>query len=155
VRTRAPSISASFIQWRFYFVVGFILLIVAGLLARLIDLTVFKSIFLRSEGNARVMRVVQTPAFRGMITDRDGHPLAISAAVYSIWVNPKEFMLSEEHLKQLTQLLHINKSHFKTQLAQYKKKNREFMYVKRDVSPELAAKLKLLNWPGLYQQQEY
>ena len=46
---------------------------------------------MQGQGNARSLRVVDIPAYRGMITDRNGAPLAISTPVESVWVNPKEF----------------------------------------------------------------
>jgi cell division protein FtsI (penicillin-binding protein 3) len=45
--------------------------------------------FLQGQADARHLRVVQVPAHRGMITDRNGEPLAISTPVQSVWVNPK------------------------------------------------------------------
>ena len=68
-----------------------ILLAVTGLIWRVFDFAVLDQHFLRQQGDERVLRLVSTPAFRGMIVDRDGFPLAISTRVYSVWINPKEF----------------------------------------------------------------
>jgi cell division protein FtsI (penicillin-binding protein 3) len=75
----------SFIPWRFYLLLSIILLVVFGLIARLVDLTILNRGFLQHQGDVRVLRVVNTPAFRGMITDRNNYPLAVSTSVYSIW----------------------------------------------------------------------
>lgn len=149
------ALQATFIRWRFYLLIIFILLIVAGLIARLIDLTILKRTFLQGQGNARVLRVMNTPAFRGMITDRNGYPLAVSTSVFSIWVNPKDFDLNKENIKALSKVLGMKKSDIQTLVLHYKNKNREFGYLKREVSPEIAAKVKSLLIPGVYQQQEY
>ncbi len=69
----------------------FYLVIVISLVTRLVDLAVFKREFLLSQGNARAFRVLTEPAFRGMITDREGYPLAVSTSIFSVWINPKEF----------------------------------------------------------------
>ncbi|MEN8802760.1 MAG: penicillin-binding protein 2, partial [Thiogranum sp.] len=57
--------------------------------------------FLQGQADARHLRVVQVPAHRGMITDRNGEPLAISTPVQSVWVNPKELVASRSELSRL------------------------------------------------------
>lgn len=146
---------AAFIAWRFYLLIAFILLIVAGLIARLVDLSVVNQVFLKNQGNARALREVSTPAFRGMITDRNGYPLAISTSVYSIWINPQEFVDSPEHIKLLSQKLSLKKSDIKLLIEHANDKDREFLYLKRDVSPEIAAVIKSLALAGVYEQQDY
>jgi len=145
----------AFIAWRFYLLIIFILLIVLTLLLRLIDLTVIKRDFLLEKGNARALRIVTIPAFRGMISDRDGYPLAISTSVYSIWINPKEFSMTSKNILALSQILKMKKSDIQLPLEHYKNKNREFIYIKRDLSPEVAAKIKALAIPGVYEQLGY
>lgn len=95
----------AFISWRFYAVVIFILILVIGLIARMIDLTVIKRHFLQTQGNSRAIRIENSPAFRGMITDRNGYPLAISTSVFSIWANPAEVVKDLSQIKALSQLL--------------------------------------------------
>ncbi len=151
----ALKFQAAFIPWRFYLLITCILLIVVGLVARVIDLTVIEKHFLQNQGNARALRVVHTPAFRGMITDRNGSPLAISTTVYSIWINPKEFIIKPQELKKLSQLLGIKKFAIQSLAERYKHKKREFIYLKRDISPEIAKKIKALAIAGVYQQREY
>lgn len=80
---------------------------VAGLLWRLIDLNVLDRSFLLRQSKARVLRVVNIPAYRGMITDRLGVPLAISTPVDSVWINPQLFQATPIQLKQLAHLLHL------------------------------------------------
>jgi len=140
----------AFIQWRFYLLVSLILLVVAGLLARVIDLTFFEREFLRKQGNERTIRVMNVPAFRGMITDRNGYPLAISTTVYSIWVNPKEFVMNADNIKPLSQKLALAPKTIQALIQKYQKKGREFVYLKRDVIPDVAEKVKALKIPGVY-----
>lgn len=149
------AIQASFIAWRFYFILIFILLIVVGLISRLVDLTIVKRHFLQNQSDARILRIVSTPSFRGMITDRNGFPLAISTSVFSIWFNPKDIAFSQENLRALSQLLKMKTSTIQTLIERSRIKNREFAYLKREVAPEIAKKIKALAIPGLYEQQEY
>ncbi len=141
--------------WRFYLLSFFILLIVAGLILRMIDLAVIKRNFLQTQGNVRSLRVVTEPAFRGMITDRNGYPLAISTSVFSVWVNPKEFSFKSSSIKSLATLLEMSPKTIQTQLERSKNKGREFAYVKRELSPGMAKEIKSLKIPGVYLQQDY
>ena len=51
--------------------------------------------FLQDQGDARYLRVVELPANRGVIMDRNGEPAAISTPVDSVWVNPKVFLFNQ------------------------------------------------------------
>jgi cell division protein FtsI (penicillin-binding protein 3) len=150
-----PNIQAAFIPWRFYLSLVGISLVVLGLLSRVIDLSIFKQGFLQHQGDVRVMRSVNTVSFRGMITDRNGNPLAVSTAVYSVWLNPKEFNPTAINIKLISQIVGIDADRTRGVVEQEKIRHREFMYLKRGVSPEIAAKIKLLRLPGIYLQEEY
>ena len=76
-----------------------------GLVWRVYDLAILDQYFLRQQGDERVLRLVSTPAFRGMIVDRNGFPLAVSTTVYSVWINPQEFAPSKESFAWLSDLL--------------------------------------------------
>lgn len=146
---------AGYIAWRFYLLVSLILLMVLGLILRMLDLSVLKQHFLQSQGDARVLRTIMTPAFRGMITDRNGYPLAISTSVFSIWMNPEEFSPAPREIKSLSQILAVNSSEIRSLLKRYENSNHEFVYIKRDVSPDIADKIKSLAIPGVYLQQSF
>ncbi len=138
--------------WRFYLLNIFILIVVLGLIARMIDLSVLERHFLQTQGDARSLRVISEPAFRGMITDRNGYPLAISTSVFSVWINPKEFVVDQKSLKSLAKILELK---IKTIQTLLKKKSREFIYIKRQVPPSIANQVKSLKIPGVYLQQDY
>jgi cell division protein FtsI (penicillin-binding protein 3) len=101
------------------------------------------------------VRVADIPAFRGMILDRNGHPLAVSAEVYSVWVNPQEFSISSANWRLLHRYLAINPVQAKLVLQHEKNKGREFVYIRRGIDPELAERLKKQQLPGIYMQREY
>jgi cell division protein FtsI (penicillin-binding protein 3) len=149
------SLHANYIAWRFYLLVILIIFVVLGLILRMLDLSVVKQHFLQSQGNARVLRTVMTPAFRGMITDRNGYPLAISTSVFSIWMNPEEFSPTSQQIKSLSQALAIKPSVIQSLHQRYEDSDYEFAYLKRDVSPDIADKVKSLAIPGVYLQQSF
>lgn len=142
-----------FISWRFYFLSAIILFVVAGLVARMIDLSVIKRQFLQAQGNARALRVINEPAFRGIIMDREGYPLAISTSVFSVWINPKEVMLNKKQLNSLADLLGMKFTDIQKILRH--DKNKEFAYLKRDLAPDTANRVKALLLPGVYLEQDY
>ncbi len=126
-----------------------------GLIVRLIDLTLLKKNFLRDQGDARAVRVVDVPAFRGMMTDRRGAALAISTSVYSVWVNPKEFSENKKIVRTLSRLMNVPVETILSSIQKAKIKNREFLYLKRGLAPEIGKKIKQLSLHGMYLQQEY
>src|SRR5436190_5110160 len=145
--------NASFIAWRFYLILIFILLVVCGLFFRIFNLTILDQHFLRQQGDQRMLRLVNKPAFRGMIVDRNDFPLAVSTTVYSIWINPQEFSPDHIQLKKLAALLDIKMSAI--QHLDDTKQDREFAYLKRSLSPELAHQIKALKIDGVYLQEDY
>ncbi len=148
-------ITISFSAWRFYLLNFFIVAVVIGLMARIIDLTVIKRQFLQGQGNARALRVQEASAFRGMITDRNGYPLAISASVFSVWVNPEEFDVTSKKLQTLAHLLNLKPKAIQASIQHALKKDRQFVYIKRQVPPIITQQLRAENIPGVYFQQDY
>lgn len=145
----------SFIAWRFYLILLLIVLVVAGLIWRIFDLTILDQRFLRHQGDERALRMVSIPASRGMIVDRNGFPIAVSTKVYSVWINPQEFVWSSESLTSLAKILAVPAKDILSLAHRYKQKKREFAYLKRGIAPEIAAKVKALQIPGVYLQEEF
>lgn len=129
---------------------SFILLI---LIWRMVDLTVLHRQFLQGQGNARSLRVIDIPAYRGMITDRNGTPLAVSTPVESVWVNPKEFSPDEDQFMQLAKFLNLTPKQLSRKVVDAQ--NREFLYLQRQIPPALSKKIKSLKIPGVNFQKEF
>lgn len=119
----------------------------------MVNLTMWQKKFLQHQGEVRSMRVINTPGFRGMITDRNGAPLAASTPIYSVWLNPKEFEFTDINLRKITHALNLNyKNSYKKILTH---QNKSFLYIKREVDPATAQKVKQLNLKGVHLQSEY
>ncbi|QQS16881.1 MAG: penicillin-binding protein 2 [Neisseriales bacterium] len=109
--------------------------------------------FLQNQGEARFCRELTLHATRGVITDRNGALLAVSARVESIWASPSSMeKVSHQQLKRLAHLLNILPSTIQAKLAD---KKREFVYIKRHIAPELANRVMQLGIPGIASQVEY
>jgi cell division protein FtsI (penicillin-binding protein 3) len=144
----------SFVAWRFYITLFLIILAMLGLGWRIFNLTILHQSFLRYQGNERILRLMNTPAIRGMIVDRYGFPLAVSTSVYSIWINPSLFLPTKKALSALAPLLNLTNKELSIMIRK-RKNGHQFMYLKRGLAPDIAARIKLLNLPGLYTQEEY
>ncbi len=140
-------------SWRLNLVRLVFLGLVLGLGWRLVDIQVLNTDFLRSQGDARHIRKVPVVAHRGMILDRHGEPLAVSTPVHSVWLNPQEVDSSDAQLKALAKLLNIQHRVITKKINNNKTK--EFVYIKRRLTPELAAKIKHLDIDGVALQREY
>lgn len=144
-----------FITWRFYLILLLLILAIAGLLWRVFDLTVLDQHFLRKQGDERVLRLMNVSAFRGMIVDRNGFPLAVSTVVYSVWMNPQEFTPAQKDLRALQKNLGIKTKKILNLYRRTMPRKREFVYLKRAISPDLAEQIKNLHIRGVYLQKEF
>lgn len=141
------------IQLRYKVLIFLLAAVMAILGWRVISLHVFEQDFLRLQGEARTIRVVATPAYRGMIADRNGDPMAISTPVDSIWLNPKEFNADHPQLLALASLLDMSLDQLLDKVN--KNANREFVYLQRHITPTLSEQVKHLAVPGIHLMQEY
>ena len=90
--------------WRAMMLFGFLILGLIGLIARAVFLQGVNNDFLQKEGAARYSKVVEMSADRGMIKDRNGEILAISAPVASVYADPKLIEITPGQLEQLARL---------------------------------------------------
>jgi len=124
-----------------------------ALIARAVNLQVMETDFLQGQGKARFLREVTLASTRGVITDRNGEPLAVSTPVDSIWVHPGQLLEYPENIKPLAALLNANAEEIERKLTQ--RSGKEFVWLRRRLNPELADKIRALNIPGVNLQKEY
>ncbi|MCU7798613.1 MAG: penicillin-binding protein 2 [gamma proteobacterium symbiont of Lucinoma myriamae] len=139
--------------YRIKFIYLILIMVCCALIWRVLDLQVINNEFLKGQGNARVLRQLEVTAHRGMITDRNGYPLAISTPVSSIWINPKEFEADNKKIYRFAKLLKLNSQYIKNKIK--KRANKEFVYIKRRISPDLAQQILDMNIKGIHVQREY
>lgn len=138
---------------RLALVCGFLGLGSAALLARALDLQVIDHAFYQQQGDARFLREIPIATSRGMITDRNGEPLAISSPVESIWGNPRELLKVPERLPALARALGMPQDELASRLSA--RADKEFVYLKRRINPDEAARILALDIPGVASQREY
>jgi cell division protein FtsI (penicillin-binding protein 3) len=131
----------------------FFSLLAVSLVARAVHLQVFNKDFLNQQADTRHLRTERISAHRGTITDRNGEPLAISTPVDSIWANPKELAPAVDRVPQLARLLGIDPQQLIRRVT--RSMDKEFLYLKRHLSPEQAQLVLDLKLPGVNVQREY
>lgn len=122
-------------------------LFAAVLAWRAMDLQLTNKEFLQEHGDARYLRVVTTPAHRGMIMDRNGEPLAISTPVQSVWGQPQIMAQHRDSWLRLAAIIDTTTDHLEALILP--RSDREFVYLKRHLSPEAAAEIVQANLPGV------
>jgi len=153
-RNRDPAIP----RWRYFLVLLLLLCLPAVALFHIAGLQVVSNLdrgfkFLQGQGDARTVRTETIPAYRGLITDRRGEPLAVSTPVVSIWANPQLIDTRGEAFVALTEDLGVVTDQLRDRISRYR--NKEFMYLARHLMPLEAEKILAHKVPGVYGQQEY
>ena len=138
--------------WRRRVLLIAVLIGFAGLFVRGIYLQSLHKAFLQQKGDARYSRTLVLQAHRGKISDRNGELLAISSPVESVWASPPDVQISKQQKNSLAKLLVMKPKDIDQKIANRK---REFVYLKRRISPDLAAKVMSLEIPGVFLQREY
>jgi len=149
---RAPQLRLKLEGWRSRFVFALAAIGFAALAGRAFYLQAVDTEFLKAKGEARYGRIVEMQASRGPVKDRNGQLLAVSSPVESIWVSPDELEIDAAQEKALARALDMAPEELRQKLA---RKDRQFTYVKRQISPEQAARVMALRIPGVFQQREY
>lgn len=143
-------------HWRFYIVVGVMCSLLALLVGRVLSLQILDTerghSFLQNQGERRSVRTAEIPAYRGVISDRRGEPLAVSTPVVSIWANPS-VLDGSERLPELAQALGMKLADLQARLLRYKGK--QFMYLQRHRVPADAREVLEKRFRGVYGEREY
>ena len=145
-------------RWRVWLVALAVLVLGSALLWRLASLQVLPDTaqgyeFLQGQGQARTLRTESISAYRGVITDRNGEPLAVSTPVETLWADPTLLLQSPERWNELARALELSEAELEARLSRYSGK--EFMYLRRHLPPQAAEAVLALEIPGVYSQREY
>ncbi|OCW29781.1 penicillin-binding protein 2 [Pseudomonas aylmerensis] len=139
--------------WRFRLVLGLLALMVGAIAWRIIDLQVVDRDFLIGQGDARSLRHIPIPAHRGLITDRNGEPLAVSTPVTTLWANAKELQVAKDRWPALAVALGQDPKALAERLEA--QANKEFIYLVRGLTPEQGQQVLDLKVPGVYGIEEF
>lgn len=140
-------------HWRLGFSGLLIVCALSALVYRAVVLHVLDQEFLADQGDSRSVRLEPIEVHRGVITDRNGEPMAVSAPVETVYANPDQVNLSEEDVGKLAQALELDKKWLQKRL--HESKGKQFIYLKRKVAPHEIKDAMALKLPGIYSKREY
>lgn len=138
---------------RLSLVIAFFALAAVALVARAVQLQVVNKDFLNRQADTRHLRTEKISAHRGAITDRNGEPLAISTPVDSIWANPQELSSAVDRVPELARILQVDPDQLMRRIT--RSMDKEFLYLKRHLSPQTADQILTMKLPGVNVLREY
>jgi cell division protein FtsI (penicillin-binding protein 3) len=151
--TPSPVLQLRLPLWRSRMMLACVFIGFMALIARAVFLQAWDTDFLQQKGDRRAIRDVEIPAYRGKITDRNGEILASSTPVRSIWAIPSDLSdVARPRLRELAKILEMPVEEIDRKIADTE---RDFVYLKRQLPPEVAEKVAELNLEGVYQQREF
>jgi cell division protein FtsI (penicillin-binding protein 3) len=147
----SPVLKLALPAWRSRMVALLLLGSLGVLVGRSVYLQIVNTDFLQEKGESRYRRDLEISASRGKVTDRNGDVLAISTPMKSIWAIPADARLTAQQSQQLAKALDAEPKDLARKLAS----DKGFVYLQRQVSPEVADRIAALKLPGIYQNKEY
>jgi len=114
-------------------------------LGRAAQLTLLEGEPLRVLAGRQHEHTVAMPSQRGSIIDRGGKRLALSVEAVSVYLRPKEFVLTRESSTQLAQILNIDRAAVERAAGSAK----SFVWLKRRAAPREWNAIEKLNLPGV------
>ncbi len=153
VNRRHVALPHTDLRLRARWVAGLMLLVACVWVARAVNLQVVQKQFLQAQGEERFLRTVDIAASRGMVTDRNGEPLAISTPVESIWANPPVVLAQAGRMAELAAALDVDPQELEQRLKA--RAGREFVYLRRRMPPADAQAVLDLKIDGVNSQREY
>lgn len=138
---------------RTWLVITLAVLLSIAMAARIVFLHVIDKDFLQDQGDARTIRMERINAHRGMIQDRNGHPLAISSPVVSLWANPQQLLSAADGVELVSMGLGLSPKDVRAKLE--RNSDRKFVYLRRRLTPSDARQVMDLDIKGVYEEREY
>ncbi len=137
-------------KWRLY-LLGACLLFWCGIIAlRLVQLQIIRYGDWLLRAQRQQQRTIPVSPRRGIIYDRNGHELAMSISVDSVFAVPSEIPDPENTASLLARVLHSDAREIVARL----KASRPFAWMARKVDAETSQRIRAMNLRGIYFQKE-
>ncbi|MGP8250699.1 MAG: penicillin-binding transpeptidase domain-containing protein [Terracidiphilus sp.] len=159
IRNRATTPNAVPLKrGRFWLICLFFFLWAIGIGARLFWLQIVRHPEYVERAAKQQQRTFEVAPRRGVLYDRDGHELAMTVLVDSIYAVPTEIDSKQAAAHILSPATHIDPEDDRTTekaIAERLAAGKSFAWVARRVTPEVAARVRALNMKGIYSQKEF
>ena len=150
--SKSPVLAVNVPSWRSRLVLFVLFAAFAALAVRALWLQGVSTQFLQKQGKSRYERLVELPAARGKIMDRNGQVLASSLPVKAVAAFPKEVLNAPaDKLAELARLLEMPLSEVRAKLDP----KRSYVYLKRQVEMDAVEKIEKLKIDGIDTRKEY
>ncbi|MEB3766963.1 penicillin-binding protein PBP3 [Acinetobacter sp. MD2] len=169
----------SFDQWRYTLLWTIVIVCFVTLIFRAFYVQVINKDFLQSKANALILRDEKIKAMRGMITDRNGVPLAISTPIMKIVMDPRDYFENKNlydemtaplkpgerrkpkqklpdkdfNLDELASLVGMDPNLLKKQMQAHPRSR--YLVLKTEVPPQQADLILERNFQGVYTEKSY
>ncbi len=141
-------------RWRTAAVFLLFVAAAGGLAGRAFFLQILDHGVLTKRAQSQYMHTISVPANRGAIVDRNGRPLALSAPTQTVWAVPSALLKAKPTtLTQLAKRLKTSRSDLKKRLKAHQ--DSQFYYLKRQLSPFKASRIRKLKAPGVFFKRAY
>jgi len=135
----------NWIRFRMYLVAAFFLVGLGTIWARAYQLQVLQRDKLTTMARVGYRDTVKLPPKRGTIYDREGHELAVSIEVDSVYAHPKHVKKKSETAHRLSKILSMDRNSILRRLN----KKRSFVWIARKISEEKGRQIKALKLAGV------
>lgn len=132
-------------QGRVRVIFGVMAAALVGVAARAVQLQVAQHESLSKLSRSQYLSDVKVPAARGVISDREGRPLAISVESPSVFANPGDVKDPRGTSRKIAKILGLDLDATYQKLAS----ERYFVWLSRQVSPEVAKQIEDAKLPGI------
>ena len=142
----------SLIRWRFYLVLFFVFSAFAALVTRIAYIQIVEPDNLIQQGDLRSVRAKTIHSARGIVSDRNGEPLAVSVPVEAVWADPATIFKRNGFANMarwyaLADVLGLDRKEMVDKIRS--NKSRRFVYLQRQVSPAMANYIRELKLAGV------
>ncbi|HHQ68764.1 MAG TPA: penicillin-binding protein 2 [Halothiobacillaceae bacterium] len=141
------------VRWRAGVVLAVFALCGLIILGRAVQLQVTDRAFYAKQGGDRHERLRSIAAHRGVITDRNGAPLAISVPLVAIFADPKILSDYPDRIEELAELLDRDAEQLYDLIMA--DPERRFVYLKRHAQQRFAMQVQEAGIPGVGFKREY
>ena len=159
IRNRATTPNAVPLKrGRFWLICLFFFLWAIAIGARLFWLQIVRHPEFVERAAKQQLRTFEVAPRRGVLCDRDGHELAATVLVDSFYAVPSEMDDKQAAARILSSVTHVDPEDDRTTekaIAERLAVGKNFAWVARRVTPEVAERVRTLNIKGIYSQKEF